>query len=124
MKTLNETTLKENWDKLISIVNDTFSGLRKDNLLKMYHYFEERMMFAPASGTAHFHNCFVGGYVAHVLHITEIAQKLFRGYQVRRDNSQRQQAATRLQQSVRRHQAEQNLQRHQRSAQMAQKLFN
>jgi len=80
MKTLNETTLKENWDKLISIVNNTFSGLRKDNLLKMYYYFEERMMFAPASGTEHFHNCFVGGYVAHVLHITEISQKLFKLY--------------------------------------------
>jgi len=80
MKKLNETQLKENWDKLINLVSVTFSGDRKDKLLKMYKHFEERMMFAPASGTAHFHNCFIGGYVEHVLHITGISRKLFTMY--------------------------------------------
>ena len=46
----------------------------------MYKHYEERMMFAPASGTAHFHNCFIGGYVEHVLHITKISQELFKLY--------------------------------------------
>ena len=46
----------------------------------MYNYFEDRMMFTPGSGTAHFHNCFIGGYVEHVLHITKIARKLFVDY--------------------------------------------
>lgn len=80
MKKLNETQLKENWDKLINLVSETFSDERKEKLLKMYKHFEERMMFAPASGTAHFHNCFIGGYVEHVLHITGIARKLFTLY--------------------------------------------
>ena len=80
MKKLNETQLKENWDKLINIVSEVFSDSRKDKLLKMYKHFEERMMFAPASGTAHFHNCFIGGYVEHVLHITGISRKLFTMY--------------------------------------------
>ena len=80
MKKLNETQLKENWDKLINIVSEIFSDDRKEKLLKMYKHFEERMMFAPASGTAHFHNCFIGGYVEHVLHITEISRKLFTLY--------------------------------------------
>ena len=80
MKKLNETQLKENWDKLIKLVSDVFSGERKEKLLKMYNHFEERMMFTPASGTAHFHNCFIGGYVEHVLHITKIARKLFVDY--------------------------------------------
>jgi len=48
--------------------------------LEMYEYFESRMMFTPGSGTAHFHNCFIGGYVEHVLHITKIAKKLFVDY--------------------------------------------
>jgi hypothetical protein len=77
MKKLNEIQLKENWDKLISLVTDTFSGERQTKLLEMYKHFEERMMFAPASGTAHFHNCFIGGYVEHVLHITKISRRLF-----------------------------------------------
>ena len=81
MKKLNETQLKENWDNLINIVSEVFSGDRKDKLLKMYKHFEERMMFAPASGTAHFHNCFIGGYVEHVLHITKISRRLFTLYQ-------------------------------------------
>ena len=80
MKKLNETQLKENWDKLINLVSEIFSGERKEKLIKMYNHFEERMMFAPASGTAHFHNCFIGGYVEHVLHITKIARKLFVDY--------------------------------------------
>ena len=80
MKKLNETQLKENWDKLINLVSETFSGERKEKLLEMYEYFESRMMFTPGSGTAHFHNCFIGGYVEHVLHITKIAKKLFVDY--------------------------------------------
>ena len=80
MKKLNETQLKENWDKLINLVSEIFSGERKEKLLKMYNYFEDRMMFTPGSGTAHFHNCFIGGYVEHVLHITKIARKLFVDY--------------------------------------------
>ena len=80
MKKLNETQLKENWDKLINLVSEIFSGERKEKLLKMYNHFEDRMMFTPGSGTAHFHNCFIGGYVEHVLHITKIARKLFVDY--------------------------------------------
>ena len=80
MKKLNEIQLKENWDNLINLVSETFSGERKEKLLKMYNYFEDRMMFSPASGTAHFHNCFIGGYVEHILHITNIAKKLFSMY--------------------------------------------
>ena len=80
MKKLNELQLKENWDKLISLVTNTFSGERQTKLLEMYKHFEERMMFAPASGTAHFHNCFIGGYVEHVLHITKISRSLFEMY--------------------------------------------
>tara|TARA_Y100001973_G_C5183840_1_gene326565 strand:+ start:774 stop:1514 length:741 start_codon:yes stop_codon:yes gene_type:complete len=77
---MNEIKLKENWDTLISKIESFFSGERKEKLLKMYKHFEERMMFAPASGTAHFHNAHIGGYVEHVLHITKISQELFKLY--------------------------------------------
>ena len=80
MKKIEAEQLKQNWDNLISIVNETFSGERKENILKMYEYFEDRMMMAPASGTAHFHNAHIGGYVEHVLHIIKISRRLFELY--------------------------------------------
>jgi|TARA_R110000744_G_scaffold115166_7_gene215439 hypothetical protein len=68
---LNEEQIVENWNKLILIIESEFSGDRKANLLKMYNHFEERMSIAPASGLVHYHNCFVGGYVDHVLRVIE-----------------------------------------------------
>ena len=68
MKELTPQQIQENWEKLRSLINETFAGERLDDLNKMYDYFEERMMLAPASGKEHFHNAHPGGYVEHVLH--------------------------------------------------------
>ena len=75
MKELTPEQIQENWEKLIQIVKDTFEegSERREKLLNMYHYFEERMCLAPASGKEHYHNCYVGGYVEHVLHVVELA---------------------------------------------------
>ena len=83
MKELTVEQLEENWNKLIQIIKDTFEeeSVRRENLLKMYHYFEERMVVAPASGKPNYHNCYVGGYIEHVLHVTETAKKLMKVYQ-------------------------------------------
>ena len=69
MKTLTAGQLQENWEKLIQLITDTFSGERQEKLLEMYEHFKDRMMFAPASSQEHFHNCFPGGYVEHILNI-------------------------------------------------------
>jgi len=53
---------------------------RCDALNKMYDHFEERMMLAPASSTDHFHNSWPGGYIDHVMNITEAGKKLFELY--------------------------------------------
>ena len=76
MKQLTEQQITSNWDKLRGIINDTFSGERLEKLNKMYDYFEDRMVVAPASGRAHFHNAMVGGYVEHILHIVKFSQEL------------------------------------------------
>jgi|TARA_B100000035_G_scaffold304562_1_gene304430 predicted HD phosphohydrolase len=73
MKQLTEQQIVDNWNKLIKLIEDTFDGERKEKLLKMYKYFENRMSIAPASGKAHYHNAMVGGYVEHVLHVTDCA---------------------------------------------------
>ena len=77
MKELTPEQIQENWNKLIQIINDNFSGERLEKLLEMYHYFDERMCMAPASGKEHFHNAHAGGYVEHVLHITDLAQQIY-----------------------------------------------
>jgi hypothetical protein len=76
MKQLTEEQILENWNKLIKLIEDTFEGERKDKLLEMYKYFEDRMSVAPASGKAAYHNAMVGGYVEHVLHVTDCAIKI------------------------------------------------
>ena len=77
MKQLTEQQITSNWDKLRGIINDTFSGERLEKLNKMYDYFEERMCIAPASGKEHFHNAHAGGYVEHVLHITDLVVQIY-----------------------------------------------
>ena len=76
MKQLTEQQIVDNWNKLMKLIEDTFEGERKEKLLKMYRYFENRMSIAPASGKAHYHNAMVGGYVEHVLHVTDCALQI------------------------------------------------
>ena len=76
MKELTPEQIQENWNKLLKLINDNFSGERLEKLLKMYDYFEERMCLAPASGKEHFHNAHAGGYVEHVLHITDLVVQI------------------------------------------------
>jgi|TARA_B100001971_G_scaffold206343_1_gene225002 hypothetical protein len=78
MKELTPEQIQENWKKLIQIVKDTFEegSERREKLLNMYHYFEERMCLAPASGKEHFHNAHAGGYVEHILHIVKFSKQI------------------------------------------------
>lgn len=61
----------ENWNKLMKIINDNFSGTLKENIIKLHEHFEERIIEAPASGKPEYHNCFPGGYLDHVLRIID-----------------------------------------------------
>jgi len=74
---LQAKQIEQNWNSLIQLIKDNFSGERKENILKMYEHFKDRMMFAPASSKEHFHNAFPGGYVEHVLNITNAVKKVY-----------------------------------------------
>jgi hypothetical protein len=69
MKKLTAEQLEMNWQTLIDIIEKYIGEDRKENLLKFYGDFKERMMFAPASGKGSYHNAMPGGYVEHILHI-------------------------------------------------------
>jgi hypothetical protein len=78
MKQLTAEQIDLNWKALIDLIEDTFEGERKENLLKMYNHFQERMMMAPASGQEHFHNCHPGGYVEHILNIVKYSKQFYK----------------------------------------------
>jgi len=77
---LTDKQLLDNWAELQGIISTEFRGTRKDNLLAMYSFFEERMVIAPASGLEHYHNCFEGGYVDHVLRVIKCAKELHKSW--------------------------------------------
>ena len=76
MKKLSAEQIQDNWKKLLDTIEGFISDDRKENLLKMYKDFEERMMFAPASAKEHFHNAMPGGYVEHILHIIQFSLQI------------------------------------------------
>jgi len=65
--------LQDNYKKFLSFIDEYVTGDRKEKLKKLYQDHEERIMMMPASGTAHYHNCFIGGYVDHVIRVMECA---------------------------------------------------
>jgi hypothetical protein len=75
---LGAKQIEQNWDTLIKLIEDNFVDERKKNLLVMYKHFESRLMFTPASSKEHFHNAFPGGYVEHVLNITNAVKKVYK----------------------------------------------
>jgi len=78
MKQLTPEEIQHNWGNLRQVIDANFSGERLERLNEMYDFFEERMCLAPASGREHFHNAHPGGYVEHVLHITQFVQQIYR----------------------------------------------
>ena len=76
MKELTPEQIQHNWGNLRQLIDAEFTGERLEKLNEMYDYFEERMMFAPASGKEHYHNAYVGGYVEHVMHVTMSALQI------------------------------------------------
>jgi len=78
MKQLTPEEIQHNWGNLRQLIDANFSGERLERLNEMYDFFEERMCLAPASGREHFHNAHPGGYVEHVLHITQFVQQIYR----------------------------------------------
>ena len=77
MKELTPEQIQKNWEQLRNLITNTFEGERLEKLNKMYDHFEDRMCVAPASGKEHFHNAYAGGYVEHVLHVTDLAQQIY-----------------------------------------------
>ena len=78
---LDENNIAQNWEDLLAVIDKEFEGDRKTSLVEMYTFFQERMMFMPASSFEHYHNCFAGGYVDHVLRVITCAETMYDTWQ-------------------------------------------
>ena len=56
--------IKNNWDRLMELIDTEFSGERKKQLTDLYTHFEERISVMPASSFEHFHNWYVNVLVS------------------------------------------------------------
>jgi hypothetical protein len=73
MKKLSPEQMAENLAKFYSLIDKYISGDRKDKLLEMYKDIEETLATSPASTKISHHNAFAGGYLDHVIRVTEAA---------------------------------------------------
>lgn len=69
--------IAENWELLLDCIDKEISGDRKTKLTEFYTHYEDRISMMPASSFEHFHNCFAGGYVDHILRVVECAKSLY-----------------------------------------------
>ena len=68
-----EETIQENYTKFMTYVEQ---DSRADQLKEFYKLFSDELVSAPASGKTYFHNAFPGGYLDHILRVTETALKI------------------------------------------------
>jgi hypothetical protein len=69
----SEEKIQENYTKFMAYIE---ADARVEQLKAMYEYLQDELLTAPASGKIYFHNAFPGGYLDHVLRVTETALKL------------------------------------------------
>lgn len=68
--------LLENFNDFISKIKDNIESPRAEQLIKLHTDHQERIMLMPASGNINYHNCFVGGYVDHIIRVMDCADKV------------------------------------------------
>lgn len=67
--------IQKNWELHKKIIKTYISSPRKESILQLLDDLEEKIIMAPGSSRAHFHNAFPGGYVDHVNNVVKAAIK-------------------------------------------------
>lgn len=79
---LNESELQQNYEEFLSVVEKSFTGDRREKLLKLYSAEEYGLtaLMSPASVCEHFHLAQPGGYLIHIMNVIKMSfgcKKLF-----------------------------------------------
>lgn len=78
---LSAETIKKNIDSFYNIIDTVFPD-RSTSIKEMYKDLgDERVTMAPASSFNYFHNAFPGGYIDHVLRVTEYSNTVYKMWQ-------------------------------------------
>jgi hypothetical protein len=73
--TLTPNQIQDNWNELISYIDNYISSPRKEKLIEFYNKYQDRIVLMPAAHKKEYHNAFPGGYVEHVLRVIRCALK-------------------------------------------------
>jgi len=77
MITMQDTEqVVENLTELLKIAKENYSEERYTKVEKMYETLQDRIIVAPASGVAHYHSAYAGGYLVHVLNVIKASLKI------------------------------------------------
>ena len=73
MRNYTEQQLQENYEKFLNFIRKAFAK-QPERMEKLLHMYSEdqlgmELIMAPASGKAHFHSAYVGGYIDHVMNV-------------------------------------------------------
>lgn len=73
MRNYTEQQLQENYEKFLNFIRKAFVN-QPERIEKLLHMYSEEqlgmeLIMAPASGKAHFHSAYVGGYIDHVMNV-------------------------------------------------------
>lgn len=69
---LTAEKIHENYQTFLNRIDKCFKS-RSTQIKAMYEDLGDRVIFAPGSSFAHFHNAFPGGYVDHILRVMDFA---------------------------------------------------
>ena len=70
---LTAEKIQSNWEDFISNIDTYISSPRKEQLIKFYETYAERIMLMPAAHKKEYHSAFPGGYVDHVNRVVHAA---------------------------------------------------
>lgn len=76
MTELTANQIKSNWEKFLNLIEENISSPRKEKLLDFYKKHEDYLILMPASNKKQYHNAIPGGYIDHIIRVTEAALKL------------------------------------------------
>ena len=72
---LSAEQIQSNWEIFLNNIEVHIIGERKDQLLKFYEKYGDRIMMMPAAHKKEYHSAFPGGYVDHVNRVVRCALK-------------------------------------------------
>lgn len=74
---LDEKQLNAQWVEFLTLIENEISEPRKSILIDFYNKYEERFILLSASLRPQYHNCFPGGYIDHILRVTNAAIDIY-----------------------------------------------